>query len=437
MVNVSRVNITDSDVERAIDVIQKIGETPSRNDKISLLESEFENQCLRNILYYTYNGYMTYNIRKLDEDIEYIDSDKSPSEKFMDFLDLLDSLNEREVTGNKAIKKVCEFFSQCNDAEDEIYWKVLIKDLDVGISLKTINKVFDNMIPSFGCMLATMFDRYPDNFMLLYKLDGYRCLALHHEDGTVQLLSRKGKEYGGYDDVEFDIAKLPRGYVYDGELMSKTGKFSGMQRSGMRKSNGKSATFNVFDAMPIDDFVHGGCDLNWYERRRFLVNNLKYSGLENVVLLKAFGPFNVNDDNLEGRVDKVYKHSKRSGYEGLIMVDVDAPYSCDRGYTWQKLKDFDTYDLEVLDILEGTGKNRGTAGSFVVEFRGNRVNVGSGITDYPVEDNPLKYWRDYIWENRASLIGRTIEVKAQEVTENLNGTSSLRFPVFLGFREDK
>ena len=54
-----------------------------------------------------------------------------------------------------------------------------------------------------------------------------------------------------------------------------------------------------------------------------------------------------------------------------------------------------------------------------------RVNVGSGFTD----DN-----RTVFWTGRNDLIGWMVEVRADAVTQNQDGTYSLRFPRFKTFR---
>ena len=53
------------------------------------------------------------------------------------------------------------------------------------------------------------------------------------------------------------------------------------------------------------------------------------------------------------------------------------------------------------------------------------VNVGSGFSD----DNRTEFWN-----NRDSIIGQIVEVRADAVTQNQDGTYSLRFPRFLQFR---
>ena len=57
--------------------------------------------------------------------------------------------------------------------------------------------------------------------------------------------------------------------------------------------------------------------------------------------------------------------------------------------------------------------------------RNIRVNVGSGYSDAN---------RDEYWTNRSDLLGRVVEVMADAVTQNQDGSYSLRFPRFVRFR---
>jgi DNA ligase-1 len=53
------------------------------------------------------------------------------------------------------------------------------------------------------------------------------------------------------------------------------------------------------------------------------------------------------------------------------------------------------------------------------------VNCGSGLSDD---------MRDTIWADSGSVIGQLVEVRADAITQNQDGTYSLRFPRFKGFR---
>ena len=112
-----------------------------------------------------------------------------------------------------------------------------------------------------------------------------------------------------------------------------------------------------------------------------------------------------------------------------MIKDVDAPYECKRTHAWLKAKPFIEVTLSVTDVEEGTGRNEGRLGALVCAGQDDgkdiRVNVGSGFTD----DNRSTFWTD-----RDALLGQLVEVRADAVTQNQDGTYSLRFPRFKTFR---
>lgn len=96
---------------------------------------------------------------------------------------------------------------------------------------------------------------------------------------------------------------------------------------------------------------------------------------------------------------------------------------------WLKLKPVITVDLTVVAVEEGTGKNAGRLGALVCEgeYDGKTicVNTGSGFADAD---------RDQIWAARDQVIGQVVEVKADAVTQNQDGSYSMRFPRFERWR---
>jgi DNA ligase-1 len=112
-----------------------------------------------------------------------------------------------------------------------------------------------------------------------------------------------------------------------------------------------------------------------------------------------------------------------------MIKDPDAVYECKRTTAWLKLKPFIEVSLAVVDLEEGTGRNEGRLGAIICEGeddgRSIRVNVGSGFSDSD---------RDSFWKASDRLHGQVVEVRADAVTQNQDGTYSLRFPRFLRFR---
>jgi DNA ligase-1 len=131
----------------------------------------------------------------------------------------------------------------------------------------------------------------------------------------------------------------------------------------------------------------------------------------------------------EQRFVELNKAAVDGGYEGVMIKDIDAPYLCKRTHAWLKAKPFIEVTLEVVDVEEGTGRNEGKLGAVVCEGvddgRKIRVNVGSGFSDAN---------RDQFWTLRSDVIGQLVEVRADAVTQNQDGTYSLRFPRFKTFR---
>ena len=139
----------------------------------------------------------------------------------------------------------------------------------------------------------------------------------------------------------------------------------------------------------------------------------------------------VDLDTAEGHdiMRRFAEASVEEGYEGIMIKTMDAPYECKRSDFWMKWKPTITVDLNIVGFEEGTGRNLGRLGAIICEGVDNdrtiRVNVGSGLSDSN---------RDEYWAARNELLDRVVEVEADAVTQNQDGSYSLRFPRFVRFR---
>jgi DNA ligase-1 len=137
----------------------------------------------------------------------------------------------------------------------------------------------------------------------------------------------------------------------------------------------------------------------------------------------------LDTDAGQARYSAINAEAIAGGYEGIMVKNPDAVYECKRGRAWLKLKPFIEVSLEIVGIEEGTGKNEGRLGNLLCKGHDDgkdiEVSVGSGFSDA---------LRDSIWADTSAVIGQIVEVRADAITQNQNGTYSLRFPRFKSFR---
>jgi DNA ligase-1 len=354
----------------------------------------------------------------------------------------------RQVTGNTARDVIQAMMKSATKKEwNGWYRRILIKDLRCGTSEKTINKVVEKKyaeyaIPVFGCQLAHDSANHESKVsgkkLIEVKLDGVRVITIVRSDGRVDMFSRNGKELANFPHIAQQISNVIQlkgssksmDVVLDGEIMSSS--FQDLMKQVHRKDNVKAgdAVLNLFDVLPLEDFEKGVYDKDqttrssmvkfWVEQNQALLPNVTYVANELVDL-----------DTEEGqtRYKEINAMAIAGGYEGIMLKDPLAGYECKRSVSWLKLKPFIEVSLAVVAVEEGTGKNVGKLGALVCEGvddgKAIRVNVGSGLTD---ED------RVTYWDNADTLIGDIVEVRADAITQNQDGTYSLRFPRFKSFR---
>lgn len=394
--------------------------------------------------YLTYNPYYTYHIRQVDE----VAGHSGRPNTWTRFWALLESLRTRSVTGNAAREAIAECAQLFNDEEwNTVCRRVLIKDLRCGISEKTLNKVLsktDWRIPVFTCQLAQDSTDQPKKLTgikrLEPKLDGVRVLAVV-QGMNVTLFSRNGKEFANFPEIARDIQRhraafqrnLGSGgrFVLDGEVVGES--FQKLMKQAHRKSDVETAgmTYNIFDIIPLDDFQRGFWNAQQYKRFNILDQAWGYL-LDNSCSLKVVQGLEVDLDTAEGH-DIMHRYAEdcvSEGYEGIMIKSMDAPYVCKRADYWMKWKPTISVDLEIVGFEVGTGRNADRLGAIICEGEDNgrriRVNVGSGLSDSD---------RDEYWANRDSLLGHLVEIQADAVTQNQDGSYSLRFPRFLRFRD--
>ena len=439
------------EIKVAADWIRDLEASDSRLHKESVIEKALmaaklgssNAQCFLFNCYQAYNPYYVFGVKKVPE-TEGLEHKSNPWPKFWA---MLEGLRTRSLTGHNA-KTAIEFMSEQFDSEEwnNLARRVIIKDLRCGISEKTLNKVLGNTewkIPVFTCQLATDSEKHTAKMTgkkrIEQKLDGVRVLAVITKT-TVNLYSRNGKPFDNFphiveslEDIKNKFAKLfqsnPHGFVLDGEIIGES--FQALMKQAQRKSDVQTTgmTYSVFDLLPLVDFERGFWNAQQYKRLDLLE---EYRAVfESTDCVRIMDGIEVDLTTAEGHdiMRRYAEDAVEAGFEGIMIKDLGAPYECRRSTFWMKWKPTITVDLNIVGFEEGTGRNAGRLGAIICEGVDNdrriNVNVGSGLSDAN---------RDEYWSARDQLLGDVIEVEADAVTQNQDGTYSLRFPRFVRFR---
>lgn len=398
-----------------------------------------------------YNPFVTFGVKQIPE-TKNLSGRENP---WGDFVDLMGELATRKLTGQAARDAIETMSNRFDSSEWNGFCRaVLRKDLRAGVSEKTINKIAKKTkyeIPIFSCQLATNSEGRPEMSgvkRLEPKLDGVRVIMVVNisDDGQVSATcySRNGKIFENFSHIEDQILDnlkplvraggkyFINGFVLDGEVIGNS--FQELMRQARRKKDAQAddSVFNIFDVLPLAEFAHGHWNMQLAKRIAILEEmRPTIDKMPNVELLPHI---TVNLDTSAGR-DQLHRYAKdmvNAGFEGIMIKNVAAPYECSRNTFWMKWKPTITVDLKVTDLQEGTGKHAGRLGAFICEGTDDgkfiQVNVGSGITDEE---------RTEIWNNKSKVIGRTVEILCDVITQNQDGSYSLRFPRFVRFRDDK
>jgi len=418
-------------------IIRSLEEHSSRLNKEAIIEAEAQqdNQELFEGFRYALSPYITFGVKK-------VPSHGGPDGQGLPwdaFKKLLDLLRTRELTGDAAREAIELALSASTKSQwNDWYRRILIKDLRCGVSEKTVNKVKKNAVPVFECMLAHDGANHEKKItgkkLLEPKLDGVRVLTIVDcESRTVTQYSRNGKVLENFthitDSLLSNIDLIERSMVLDGEIVSSS--FQELMKQVHRKDNVQAgdARLMLFDILPLSEFQAGRSVLG-QRRRSNLLRSMK-AVFDKVGHIDVIPQEEIDLDSYVGELQfKQYNQDAiERGFEGIMIKDPEAKYECKRSASWLKQKPFIEVSLEVVEVEEGTGRNVGKLGALVLEGvddnKAIRVNCGSGFSDSD---------RDSFWTGRDSLLGQVVEVRADAITQNQDGSYSLRFPRFLRFR---
>ena len=421
--------------------VKEITISASRKYKQDILTKYKDDEVIQKYLKINYDPYVVFGIseKKLHKQVSCV---AYPADNVFDLFYWL----EKHNTGTDAAIKMCQETLAVIASKDQeaaaLLEELICKDLSIGVDSKTINSVIPNLIPQFSCMLAQRYFEKPEKlsgktFAITTKLDGFRLIALKDKFGNIKFYSRVGQLVEGLVEIEAELkANFPNDVALDGELTisnyfdmpSKDAYKAASKIIRLKGDTPKTGlTYRVFDMMTAEEFISQSCPAI-YDARRALLDS--YAGRSQHIEVLPVLYRGTDTSKITEFLDRITSE----GGEGCILNLCDAPYVWNRTWNLQKVKKFDSLDLEVVDVEEGSGRLAGTLGAIHVRYKdGNIVKVGSGFSDDE---------RKLYFNNPALILHKIVEIKffEESTSKDPNGKTiySLRFPTWVSnIRIDK
>ena len=414
----------------ALDVLDLLEKTSGKNDKIQILKDN-KSQELSQLLHAAFAFDRKFHIKKFDAVCELTTGELTTNQRTHGgFLEMLDLLQSRSITGNAALQYVAWFFTACSQAQIKWYSRVIRKDLQAGFSDSTANKAgygipkFEVMLAKDGKLSKKVADLVTKGGWISKKLDGYRCLAVKNGD-DVTLYSRNGKVYENFPSIIESIKQLPqKNMVLDGEIMSND--FNAIQQTAFSSKSKKTVgdvNYHVFDLIDYDEWTSRDFKQPASERFELKANLHTVFAKANLTNLQVVAHCYVTDMETIKQLEISYTEE---GFEGAMYLPADCVYYLGRkSNKLMKFKTMLSMDCKVTSLYEGINKYEGMMGGItLVQENGINCDCGSGFNDMQ---------RSTFWNDQSNVIDKTVEIKYQELTPD----GVMRFPIFMRFRHDK
>ena len=397
-----------------------------------------QSDLLKEILEYTYDPHRLF---KVDEGkfSKGVFTQQLPQKQQFDVQDwyeyreILDHLVSIKSAKQSDINSLVMFINSYAEEFQDFMKRVLTKDLRLNMGIKKFQQVWPEFCNEPQVQLASKREGEP--FVLGYysrKFDGKR---VYIKDGIPYSRSNKPCSIAPMqhilDQLQSINSFIPN-FVLDGEcLYFENGvedfkKGISLCQSDERREGCDNISFVIFDMISKDKFERKQqykAFRQEYEEMLELFHDKKKESPDYSLLPTKFpNIFIARQDEDMTTMMELYK---ANNWEGLMYRNAYASYEFKRTRNLQKIKKMDDIELKLVDMEEGTGRHAGRLGAFIVEYEGNTVNVGSGFTDEQ---------REEYWTNKHKYIGEYVKVQYFEKTTNNEGKPSLRFPVYMCFR---
>lgn len=430
--------------------IAELRSNTSSNFKKEVLEKYKNEPVVRELLQACYNPFQNYYITNLQiAHTPFYKEKDFTAAHYITFIETLSKANDRSSTPAQTQQKLQEILGEAQPEIIDSLCAVVERDLQSGINISTINKVFGfDFISEFPYQRCSLLkdvnvDKWEDwdkGHYLQLKADGMYINLNHYPNGDVILLSRNGSCY--------DSSKFPEIVIEAKENLAPNTQTHGeivVMRNGVllprQESNGlmnkilkgqytftkyEEPFYYVWDSIPLECVkTKGECKIPYNSRFETLKNRLVESN--NITDIQTKLVYS------KAEAMKASQDLIAEGMEGGILKHRDTIWKDGTSKEQIKFKvEFDV-DLVILDFLPAAknSKNKDMFGSILCGTSDGLLEVGvSSFTDKV---------RKEIHENREQYRGKIMCVKANNIMypKKEGEKCSLFLPGYVSIRSDK
>lgn len=415
-------------------IIQSVADIGSTITKQKILEDNKDNVILKKCFLYSENKRFNFYIKV------------KPLSRYTGTYDLsavtfnvLDDLINRVVTGDAARNVVEAHMQTLTTEAQEIFARIINRDLRCNAGTSIANKVWKNLIPEYPMMLCSKFDTKSKKYLSKFennvgfigqkKSDGGRCLIKVDSDGNVTYHSRNGAElnlFGVFDDQFMQYTNM----IFDGELLTvsgdgvasrkeSNGNYTRAVRGTLTLEQAERFRIDLWDMLPLHEF-NAGMGTEQYRYRLNYIQNINFDSTKVSVVESVF--CNTIDECVV-----FYDKMRVQGEEGMIIKVANSVWEDARSKNCVKLKAEESFDALVIGVELGTGKYADMIGALVCTSSCGKLkfNVGTGFND---NDRSL---------NHDVYLGKIVEISYNEIISSRGrDTKSLFLPVFRSIRHE-
>jgi bifunctional non-homologous end joining protein LigD len=292
--------------------------------------------------------------------------------------------------------------------------------------------------PELATLIDAPFD--DDEWLFEIKWDGFRALAEVHDDGTVAMTSRNGKDFLARFP---ELATLGQSFssapvLVDGEIVALDGKGdSSFQLLQNRKGPEPARIrFVVFDCLYAE-----GRDLRAepLEKRKDALARVLEKDARDAVY----------STHIVGKGKALFADAQTRGLEGIVAKRRSSPYVEKRTRDWLKIKAQLEQECVIAGFTAPGGARKGFGALILGVYDNGRLvycgNVGTGF-DVATIESLVKQLRPLLTSASPFAVAPKTRTAARWVRPELvaqvrftewTHDGSMRHPVFLGLRDDK